>query len=226
MKSRIALVGLAVISCTALAAAQAPSQPPPIPPAGQAPARPGYPTPTPPVGKTSTPPADKATAEPVGPSTKAADSSKTADASFIKKAAMGGMAEVDLGQLASSKASDDKVKSFARRMVTDHGKANDELKSLAASKQITVPPALDSKHQATHARLDKLSGTAFDRAYVSDMLDDHKKDVAEFKHQSKSANDPDVRAWVTKTLPTLEEHLKMIEELSKDLHVSTSGSSN
>ena len=139
---------------------------------------------------------------------------------------MGGMAEVDLGQLASSKASDDKVKSFAQRMVTDHGKANDELKMLAASKQIEVPSALDSKHEATHARLDKLSGTAFDRAYVSDMLDDHKKDVAEFKHQSKSANDPDVRAWVTKTLPTLEEHLKMIEELSKDLHVSTSGSSN
>ncbi len=140
---------------------------------------------------------------------------------------MGGMAEVDLGQLASSKASDDKVKSFAQRMVTDHGKANDELTSLAASKQIAVPSALDSKHQATHVRLDKLSGSAFDRAYVSDMLDDHKKDVAEFMHQSKSAADPDVKAWVTKTLPTLQEHLKMIEELSKGLHVSaTSGSAN
>ena len=220
MKSRIALVGLALISCTALAAAQTPSQPPPIPPAGQAPARPGSQTPAPPVGQTPTPPADKPSAQPVG------HSNKTADASFIKKAAAGGMAEVDLGQLASSKASDDKVKSFAQRMVTDHGKAGDELKSLAASKQIAVPPALDSKHEATHARLAKLSGSAFDRAYVADMLADHKKDVAEFRHEASAATDPDVKAWVTKTLPTLEEHLKMIEDLSKDLHVSTSGSAN
>jgi putative membrane protein len=220
MKSTFALVGAAIVSCTALAAAQAPSQPPPLPPAGQAPGRLGSPTPAPPVGKTPTPPADKATAQPVGPST------KTTDASFIKKAAMGGMAEVDLGQLASSKASDDKVKSFAQRMVTDHGKANDELKMLAASKQIEVPSSVDSKHEATRARLEKLSGSAFDRAYVSDMLADHKKDVAEFMHQSRSATDPDVKAWVTKTLPTLQEHLKMIEDLSKDLHVSTSGSAN
>jgi putative membrane protein len=132
------------------------------------------------------------------------------------------MAEVDLGQLASSKASDDKVKSFAQRMVTDHRKANDELKMLAASKQIEVPSALDTKHEATHARLNKLSGSAFDRAYVSDMVADHKKDVAEFMHQSNAATDPDVKAWVMKTLPTLQEHLKMIEEIAKDVHVTAS----
>jgi putative membrane protein len=209
MKSRISLAGLAIIACVTWAAAQAPS-PPPTPPAGQAPARPAGHTPDLPAGHKSAQPADH--------------SNKTADASFIKKATMGGMAEVDLGQLASSKASDDKVKSFAQRMVTDHGKANNELKMLAASKQIEVPSALDSKHEATHARLNKLSGTAFDRAYVSDMLADHKKDVAEFMHQSNAATDPDVKAWVTKTLPTLQEHLKMIEEISKDVHVTASGS--
>ena len=137
---------------------------------------------------------------------------------------MGGMAEVDLGQLASSKASDDKVKSFAQRMVADHGKANDELKKLAASKQIEVPSALDSKHAATHARLNKMSGTAFDLAYVSDMLSDQKKDVFDFMYYSISVTDPDVKGWVTKTLPTLQEHLKMIEEISKDVHVTASGS--
>jgi putative membrane protein len=209
MKSRISLAGLAIISCVTWAAAQAPS-PPPTPPAGQAPARPAGHTPDLPAGHKSAQPADH--------------SNKTADASFIKKAAMGGMAEVDFGQLASSKASDDKVKSFAQRMVTDHGKANDELKMLAASKQIEVPSALDSKHEATHARLDKLSGSAFDRAYVSDMVADHKKDVAEFMHQSSAATDPDVKAWVMKTLPTLQEHLKMIEEIAKDIHVTASGS--
>jgi putative membrane protein len=145
----------------------------------------------------------------------------TADASFVKEAAMGGMAEVDLGQLASSHATNDKVKSFGQRMVTDHGKANEQLKTLAASKQIAVAPELDGKHQAVHARMAKLSGSAFDRAYVADMLADHKKDVAEFMRQSKTATDPDIKAWVIGTLPTLQEHLKMIEELSKDLHTAT-----
>jgi putative membrane protein len=210
MKRTVALVGFAIISCTTWAVAQAPSQPPPIPPAGQAPARPAGQTPAPPVGQKS--------------AHSAGHSNKTPDASFIKKAAVGGMAEVELGQLASSKATDDKVKSFAQRMVTDHGKANDELKSLAASKHIDVPSALDSEHQATYARLNKMSGSAFDRAYVSDMLADHKKDVAEFMHQSNAATDPDLKAWVTKTLPTLQEHLKMIEEISKDVHVTASGS--
>src|SRR4051812_29467724 len=199
MKSRISLAGVAIISCVTWAAAQTPS-PPPVPPAGQPPSRPA--------GQTPDLPTDHKSAQ------HSDHSEKTADASFIKKAATGGMAEVDLGQLASSKASDEKVKSFAQRMVTDHGKANDELKKLAASKQIELPSALDSKHEAAHARLNKLSGTAFDRAYVSDMLADHKKDVAEFMHQSKAASDPDVKAWVTKTLPTLQEHLKMIEEIS------------
>jgi len=219
MKSTLALVGIAVISCTAWAGAQAPSQPPPTPPAGQAPRAGGQASP-PPVGQTSTPPAGKTSAQPVG-----GHSNKSADAAFIKKAAVGGMAEVDLGTLASSKASDDKVKSFAQKMVTDHGKANDELKMLAASKQIELPSAIDSKHQATHARLDKLSGSAFDRAYVSDMLADHKKDVAEFKHQSTSATDPDVKAFASKTLPTLEEHLRMIEDISKNMHGSTTTTS-
>jgi putative membrane protein len=145
----------------------------------------------------------------------------TADVSFVKEAAMGGMAEVDLGQLAASKATSDKVKTFAQRMVTDHGKANEQLKTLAASKQIAVAPELDGKHQAVHARMAKLSGSAFDRAYVADMLADHKKDVAEFMRQSKTAADPDVKAWVINALPTLQEHLKMIEELSKDLHAAT-----
>jgi putative membrane protein len=146
----------------------------------------------------------------------AASAAQSADAAFVKAAALGGMAEVDLGQLAASKASDDKVKAFGQRMVSDHGKANDELKSLASSKTIAVPGALDAKHKATHERLAKLSGDAFDRAYVHDMLMDHRKDVAEFTRESKGAKDPDVRQWAMKTLPTLQEHLKMIEELSKE----------
>jgi putative membrane protein len=141
----------------------------------------------------------------------------TTDQVFVKDAAIGGMAEVALGQLASTKATNDKVKAFAQRMVMDHGKANDELKTLASSKNMTLPATVDAKHKATHDRLAKLSGAAFDRAYVSDMVADHRKDVAAFTRQAASATDHDVKQFAAKTLPTLEEHLKMVEDLSKDV---------
>jgi len=133
------------------------------------------------------------------------------------------MAEVELGQLASQKAQSDQVKQFAQRMVQDHGKANDELKTLAQQKNITLPTDLDAKHKSTRDRLSKLSGAQFDRAYMQDMLADHRKDVSDFRKESQSGKDPDVKAWAAKTLPTLEEHLKLAESASHSA-VGTSGS--
>ena len=138
----------------------------------------------------------------------------SADQAFVKEAAMGGMAEVDLGQLAASKASSPDVKQFGQRMVDDHGKANDELKSWASQKSVNLPTELDAKHKAEHAKLEKLSGDAFDRAYMSSMVADHNKDVAEFQKQSKSAKDPDLKAWAAKTLPTLQDHQKSAKEIN------------
>jgi putative membrane protein len=144
-----------------------------------------------------------------------------ADEAFVMKAAKGGMAEVELGKLASQKASADNVKQFGQRMVDDHSKANDELKSLAASKKITLPAEMGAEEKALHDRLSKLSGAAFDRAYMKAMVADHVKDVNEFKMESKSGKDPDVKAWAGKTLPTLEDHLKMAREANSA--VGTSG---
>lgn len=146
--------------------------------------------------------------KPAAASQKAA-ASKHADASFVHEAAIGGLAEVELGRLATQNASSDDVKQFGQRMVDDHGKANDELKALAAKKGITLPTELDQKHQALRDRLAKQQGAAFDKAYMSEMLSDHQKDVAAFQREAKSGSDPDVKAWAQKTLPTLQEHLKM-----------------
>src|SRR3954468_10396471 len=151
----------------------------------------------------------------------ASNANAGSDQMFVMKAAKGGLAEVQLGQLAADKASSDEVKKFGQRMVTDHGKANDELKSLAQSKNITLPTDLDAKDKATHDRLSKLSGAAFDRAYMQAMLADHQKDVSEFRTESKSGSDPDVKAWAAKTLPTLEDHLKMARDTNGA--VATSG---
>src|SRR6478672_8230657 len=155
---------------------------------------------------------------------KTTDHAATADHAFVTQAAKGGLAEVQLGQLAADKASSDEVKKFGQRMVTDHSKANDELKSLAQSKNVTLPTDLDPKDKATHDRLAKLSGAAFDRAYMQHMLADHRKDVNEFKKESTSGKDSDVKAWASKTLPTLEEHLKLAQDANKA--VGTSGSTS
>jgi putative membrane protein len=146
---------------------------------------------------------------------------QSADHSFVMEAAQGGLAEVELGQLASQKAQSEQVKQFAQRMVTDHGKANDELKSLARQKNITIPSQLDAKHKATTDKFSRMSGAEFDRAYMQNMLQDHRKDVNDFRKESQSGKDPDVKAWAAKTLPTLEEHLKLAQDANKA--VGTSG---
>ena len=153
-----------------------------------------------------------------GEQTTGANALAPADQAFVKEAAIGGMAEVDFGQLAASKATNSDVKQFGQRMVDDHGKANDELKSWASQKSVTLPTELDAKHKSEHTRLEKLSGDAFDRAYMSLMVEDHNKDVAAFERESKSAKDADLKAWVTKTLPTLQEHQKMAKDISGKLH--------
>ena len=139
------------------------------------------------------------------------------DQAFMMKAAQGGMAEVQLGNLAKDHAESQAVKDFGQRMVNDHTKADDELKSLASQKNCTLPADLDAKDKATYDRLSKLNGAAFDKAYMRDMVTDHRKDVAEFRHESQMGSDPDVKAWAGKTLPTLEEHLKLAESTDKSV---------
>jgi putative membrane protein len=136
------------------------------------------------------------------------------DKRFVTKAAEGGMAEVELGNLAKDKAQSDDVKKFAQRMVDDHSKANDQLKSLAQQKNITLPTSLPAKEQALKDRLSKLSGEQFDHAYMQHMVMDHKKDVAEFKKASTSAKDNDIKQFASSTLPTLQDHLKEAQQIA------------
>jgi putative membrane protein len=137
-----------------------------------------------------------------------------ADKKFVKEAAQGGMAEVELGQLAVQKASSDDVKKFGQRMIDDHSKANDKLKQVAANQGITLPSSLSAKDEATKARLSKLSGEQFDKAYMRDMLKDHKADIAAFKTESSSGQDAAVKNFASQTLPTLEDHLKDAESIA------------
>ena len=146
-----------------------------------------------------------------------------ADKAFVMEAAQGGMAEVELGRLATEKASNADVKQFGQRMVDDHGKANDELKGLASQKNVTLPTELDAKHKAARDRLSKLTGDAFDKAYMTDMVADHNKDVAAFTRASKTAKDADLKAWAGKTLPTLQEHQRLAKEVAGKVRGTAAG---
>jgi putative membrane protein len=145
----------------------------------------------------------------------------TSDREFVRKAAQGGLAEVQLGQLATEKAASPEVKQFGQRMVDDHTKANDQLKQIAQQQGIQVPDQLDAKDAATKARLEKLSGKAFDRAYMHDMVTDHAKDVNEFKHEANSGKDSAVKSFAQQTVPTLEDHLKEAKTIAPKVGART-----
>jgi len=132
-----------------------------------------------------------------------------ADVKFLQKAAQDGLAEVQLGQLAQNKALREEVRQFGARMAQDHGKANEQLKSIAASHGVQVATTLDRHHEREMNRLAELIGGEFDRAYMSRMLDDHRKDVSQFRKRAKAKKQNDVTRFAAATLPVLESHLAM-----------------
>lgn len=141
----------------------------------------------------------------------AAASLDRADKAFMEKAAMGGMVEVEMGRLAQQKGTSQQVKDFGARMVQDHGAANNELMQLASKKGLQMPSDAGSAHKRDVQKLSGLSGAQFDREYMAHMVKDHRKDVSDFEKASKSAKDSDVKAFAAKTLPVLQEHLKLAQ---------------
>lgn len=136
------------------------------------------------------------------------------DKEFVVKAGMGGLYEVQAGNLALQKAQSAEVKAFAQRMVTDHGKSNTELSQLATAKGLALPTELDGEMESAVEHLGTLSGAEFDKAYMQHMVPDHEKTVADFDRASTTATDADLKGWAGKTLPVLQEHLRMAKEVA------------
>jgi putative membrane protein len=172
---------------------QAPQQSPParMPPDMNGPGSPGY-----------------------NPGTTAAPT-KVNDSKFVKDAAEGGMAEVELGKLAAQKGSSPDVKQFGQKMVDDHTKANDQLKQIASSENINIPDSLSSKQQSELNKLSKLSGPKFDKAYIKGEVKDHKKDISEFQDEAQGGSKAAVKQFASQTLPTLQQHLSLAKQLGK-----------
>jgi putative membrane protein len=136
---------------------------------------------------------------------------------FMTKAADGGMSEVQMGQIAQQKGSNQRVKDFGSMMVNDHSKANDELKSIAGQKSVTLPDSISAEHKKMMTDLQKKKGKDFDKAYIDMMVDDHQKDVSEFEKASNETKNPDVKSWIDKTLPTLRMHLDSAKAIQGSL---------
>ena len=143
-----------------------------------------------------------------------------ADSSFLKDAAQGGLMEVRLGELAQSNASSQAVKDFGRRMVTDHGKMGDDVKNVAARQNVNLPGDISMMEKVTYERLSHKTGVDFDKAYIEDMVKDHKADIAAFEKEVNSGSDPEAKAMAEKALPAIREHLRMAEEIAAQLGVA------
>lgn len=141
---------------------------------------------------------------------------------FVEKAAVAGMAEVQLGKMAGQKGSNQQVKQFGQRMVTDHTRANDELKKIASRHNLQVPAELDEDHRELVDRLSKLQGAEFDREYMSAMVQGHEDvvDLLEGRADEQGADNPvarDVNQWASMTLPTVKEHHEQAQRINDQL---------
>jgi putative membrane protein len=184
------MIAAVIIASGVLLNAQAP---------GQAPATPPLPPPNP------------------SPTTPGQANAGTGAQTFVTQAAIAGMAEVELGKMATQSGSNAKVKSFGQQMVTDHTKAGDELNSIATAKAVTLPTSLDPMHQATRDKLAKLSGAEFDRAYMEAMVSGHQTVAKNMMTEASSGTDPELKAFAAKILPTVQMHLKMAQDIQKDV---------
>jgi putative membrane protein len=225
----LTVAATALLAATVWAQNSSSSQTPPIRPEAQPPYSPGGARPgidpsssqTPPIRPEAQPPYSPGGARTPGVNPSDTTEGQTQPAvdpmisarKFVKEAAQGSATEIALGKLAQEKGSSDAVKQFGKRMVEDHSKATEELKQAAEMAKIQVPSEPPKKAKKAQDKLSKLSGADFDRAYAKTMVSDHKEDVKAFEKEARDGSVPPVKNFAAKTLPTLEEHLKLAEEL-------------
>ena len=141
------------------------------------------------------------------------------DADFAVEAADLGMMEVQLSTTALTKASSPQVKQFAQMMVDDHTKANNELKTLAQQKNITLPATVSNENQRKLDNFTDKTGADFDKDYMDQMVRDHKEAIDEFEDQAEGGNDPELKSWASSKVTALRHHLteaERVQEAVKD----------
>jgi putative membrane protein len=142
----------------------------------------------------------------------AADHSNSQDKLFVRQAALGNQAEVELGQLASKKAASDPVRKFAQHMVEDHGKSGDRLRKLGRDVNANIPQELDPEQQSVRAKLEKASGKEFDVQYLGSMIQDHQRTAGLLAWEIGNGQSESLKKYAAETLPDVMEHLEMAKQ--------------
>jgi putative membrane protein len=149
------------------------------------------------------------------------------DSTFVREAAQSGLAEVQMGKLVQQNAQSQQLKDFGQRLVSDHTQANNELMQIAQQKGITAPTTISAHDQHMMSKLSGLNGAEFDRMCQQDAVAAHEKAVKLFQTEAQSGQDPELKAFAQKTLPTLQEHLRMAKQMSGSSSTSSrSGSTD
>lgn len=141
-------------------------------------------------------------------------------ASFIKEAAEGNLAEVQMGQLAQQKSQNAEIKQLAQALVTDHTKANEQLQTVAQQQGVKFPTTPDRHHEHAQKRLEQLSGSQFDQEFATEQIRDHLKDIHKYEQSSKHIEDAALNQYIQQTLPQLRQHLQLAQQAAKAVGVS------
>lgn len=144
------------------------------------------------------------------------------DKAFVRQALQGGMAQVQLGQLALQKSTNPEVKQFAQKMVDDHTKLGDAMKQVAQQMDVKPPDSLSGKDKSMISKLNALNGDAFDKAYIKDMVKDHKQDEKDFKQEAENTSNPALKSIVSQGGQMIGQHLQMIEQIAQKNNVVAS----
>lgn len=155
--------------------------------------------------------------------TQAAGEASSQDKLFVSRALAGGMAEVQLGQLTLQKSNNEQVKQFAQRMIDDHTKLGEQMKSVAQQIGASVPTKISKKDRTTIAKLGTLSGSAYDQAYIKDMLKNHKQDLSDFQTEASSGQDQTVKDAASQGSQLIAQHLQMIQQIAQDQNATIAG---
>ena len=174
-------------------------------------------------GPASQNPGQNPTTDPQMSGMQAAGQTSGGDRMFVKNAMQGGMAEVQLGQMTLQKTNNDQVKQFAQRMIDDHTKMNEQMKPVAQQLGVDVPGQISKKDRATMAKLQSLSGPAYDQAYIKDMVKDHKQDLSDFQMEASSGQDQTAKDAASQGSKVIAQHLQMAQQMAKDQNVAMNG---
>ena len=152
-----------------------------------------------------------------------ADQQAAIDKIFVKKAMQGSIAQVQLGQLTLQKSNNDQVKQFARKMIDDHTKLNEQMRPVAQQLGVEIPTEVSKKDKSLMSKMQALSGPAYDEAYIKDMVKDHKQDLNDFQMEASSGQDQTVKDAATQGSKVIAQHLQMAQQMAKDQNVTMAG---